>query len=260
MSLYNQIDDTIGWIGNGAILMSKLDSNDVPVGGYWNCGQIETAQLSLSVEAVEMADTMSGTNGIAQRRVTKVTGEGTVGLKSFISKNMAAALFGSITKDAVGPKTQSSVANLGRIIVLDGIASAITSVTGTGATVYEEGVNYKVSSGSILILEDQPEEDGITEGEVLTIVYQAQAVERIEGFVNTDVNVRIVFEGKNLTTGQDVKVTWYKISLDPAAQRDLINSEYATLEIKGTLQQSKAITAVGMSKMFKEEYTVITSA
>jgi len=53
-----------------------------------------------------------------------------------------------------------------------------------------------------------------------------------------------------------VKVTYHKVSLSPAAQRQLLSEDYADQEIRGTLQVSKAVTGSGLSKMFKEEHVV----
>ncbi len=86
------------------------------------------------------------------------------------------------------------------------------------------------------------------------------AVDRIEGFINKSVDLMIVFEGFNVDTDNDVKVTWYKVSLDPIAQRQLISTEYSDIELKGKLQISKAVTGVGLSKMFKEEHRVAVTA
>jgi len=117
-------------------------------------------------------------------------------------------------------------------------------------------VHFIASSGSIFIIADQPEVDGIAEEDVLEIKYMGAEVDRIEGFINQSMDVQIVFEGLNVSTGDDVKVIWHKVSLDPAAQRQLISTDYSDLELKGTLQISKAVTGVGLSKMFKEEHRV----
>ncbi|MGG2396312.1 hypothetical protein ACJRW5_05085 [Pseudomonas sp. SH1-B] len=256
-SLFNPIDNTKGWIGNGAVLISKLDSLDRPVGGFSNAGQCSSAVLALSNERVEMADTMTGSLGTAQSRITKNTAEGTVTLKSFEPKNLAMALYGDVIRDAAVAKTITRTAYIGKAVMLDGIATEITSVkSADGLVTYDEGVHYLTSSGTIFIIADQPSEDGIADEDELEIAYQGAAVDRIEGFINQSVDVQIVFEGMNVSTGDDVKVTWHKVSLDPAAQRQLISTDYGDLELKGRLQLSKAITGTRLSKMFKEEHRV----
>jgi len=103
-SLFNPIDNTVGWIGNGAILISKLNKLDRPVGGFANAGQCSSAVLALSNERVEMGDTMSGSLGTAQSRITKNKAEGTVTLKSFEPKNLAMALYGDVIREAAVAK------------------------------------------------------------------------------------------------------------------------------------------------------------
>ncbi|WP_145279518.1 hypothetical protein [Pseudomonas sp. URMO17WK12:I11] len=256
-SLFNPIDNTKGWIGNGAVLISKLDSLDRPVGGFSNAGMCSSAVLALSNERVEMRDTMTGSLGIAQSRITQNKAEGTVTIRSFEPKNLAMALYGDVIRDAAVAKTVTRTAHLGASVVIDGIATEITSVKSSdGLTTYENGVHFLASSGSIFIIADQPAEDGIADGDELEIAYQGAAVDRIEGFIKQSMDVQIVFEGMNVSTSEDVKVTWYKVSLDPAAQRQLVSTDYGDLELKGVLQISKAITGAGLSKMFKEEHRV----
>ena len=67
--------------------------------------------------------------------------------------------------------------------------------------------------------------------------------------------MQIIFEGVNLgEEDQAVKVTYHKVSLSPAAQRQLITTDWGDQEIKGTLLASKAVSGSGLSKLFREEY------
>lgn len=254
MSLgFNSPDTTIGWIGNGGILISKLDSNDMPVGGFFNVGQLSSAVLSLSSDKVEMQDMVYGTLGVAKSKVIKNSGEVTLSLRSYSPEVMEMALFGKTTKDVakVG-EMFSEKAYKSRSIVVPGIISAVTSIS-NGAETLDEGTDYVVSNGSIYF----PETSSIVDGDSVTVVYDRAAVTRVEGMVNTGVSVMVVFDGLNLgTDGEDlpVKVTYYKLSLTPAASRQLVSADYGDQEIKGTLQVSKAVSGSGLSKMFKEEH------
>jgi hypothetical protein len=168
---------------------------------------------------------------------------------------MELALFGKVTEDiAEADATAKAKAYKGRSIVVDGIIAAVSSVTIIGeADDPVLGTDYVVSNGSIYF----PQTSSIVDGDVVDVVYDKAAVLRIEGMVTTGVNVMIVFDGVNLA-GSDtpVKVTYHKVALSPAAQRQLLSSDYADQEIKGTLQVSKAVTGSGLSKMFKEERVV----
>lgn len=254
MSLgFNAPDSTIGWIGNGGILISKLDSNDQPVGGFFNVGQLSSAVLSLSSDKVEMQDMVYGTLGVAKSKIIKNTGEVTLNLKSFSPEVMELALFGQVTEDvAQAGATASAKAYRGRSIVVPGIIASVTSIT-DGVDTLEAGTDYVVSNGSIYF----PATSTVTDGNSVDIVYDKAAVRRVEGMVNTGVSVMVVFDGQNLAENDTpVKVTYYKLSLSPAAQRQLVSADYGDQEIKGTLQVSKAVTGSGLSKMFKEEHVV----
>lgn len=168
---------------------------------------------------------------------------------------MELALFGKVTEDiAETGATVTAKAYKGRSIIVDGIIAAVTSVKITGdAEVLVAGTDYVVSNGSIYF----PATSSVVDGDTVDVVYDKAAVRRIEGMVTTGVNVMLVFDGVNMAASDTpVKVTYLKVALSPAAQRQLLSSDYADQEIKGTLQVSKAVTGSGLSKMFKEEHVL----
>ncbi|MBH3415293.1 hypothetical protein I5S78_02790 [Pseudomonas putida] len=244
------IDTSIGWIGNGAILISKLDNSDKPVGGFYAIAHSSSAVLALSVDKVEMQDTTYGTLSAVKSKVIKTTGELTLNAKDFNVEVMKLALFADITKDAAAAeKTWVGNAFLGRSVVVPGLIASVASITIAGEPVTED--QYRVSGGSIEFDAAASFEDGAE----ATIVYSTKATTRLEGLINSNINVQIVFEGFNLgEDDQNVKVTYHKVSLSPAAQRQLITADWGDQEIKGTLLASKAVNGSGVSKLFKEEY------
>lgn len=246
----NVKDTSIGWIGNGAILISVLDENDEPTGGFTAVAHSSSAVLALTSDKVEMQDTTFGTLSTAKSKVIKNTGELTINAKDFNRELMRLALFGSLTKDAAeASKTWAGKAYLGKSVVVPGVISSVSAVT-VGGEPLDEAL-YRVSGGSI----EFDEAAGFEDGAVVEITYSTKATTRLEGLVNSGINVQIVFDGFNLAEDdREVKVTYHKVSLSPAAQRQLITSEYGEQEIKGTLLASKAISGSGLSKLFKEEY------
>lgn len=77
--------------------------------------------------------------------------------------------------------------------------------------------------------------------------------------MNTGANLRITFDGKNLAADDaSVEVVYHKVGLSPAAQRQLLSSDYADQKLKGTLLASKAVTASDRSKLFVEEHVEAT--
>lgn len=258
MSLgFNAPDTTIGYIGNSAVLISKLDANDKPIGGFFNVGQISSAVLALSTDKVEMMDMVYGTGGVAKSKIIKTSGELTINMRSYSPEVMEMALFGKATADIaeVGAKFTGQ-AYKNRSINVNGVISAVTSVTVEGATdPLEDGVDYVASNGTIHFFETAAFEDGDT----VNVVYDKAAVQRIEGMVNTSVKVMIIFDARNTEESDvPVKVTYYKVSLSPAAARNLVSSDFDTQEIKGTVEVSRFVTGSGLSKMFKEEHVKVT--
>lgn len=254
MSLgFNAPDTTIGYIGNSAVLISKLDANDKPIGGFFNVGQISSAVLALSTDKVEMMDMVYGTGGVAKSKIIKTSGELTINMRSYSPEVMEMALFGKATADIaeVGVKFTGQVYK-NRSINVNGVISAVTSVTVEGATdPLEDGVDYVASNGTIHFFETAAFEDGDT----VNVIYDKAAVQRIEGMVNTSVKVMIIFDARNTEESDvPVKVTYYKVSLSPAAARNLVSSDFDTQEIKGTVEVSRFVTGSGLSKMFKEEH------
>lgn len=253
---YNSPDTTIGWIGNGGILIARLDSNDQPVNGFYAVGQPSSAVLALSSDKVEMQDMVYGTLGVAMSKTIKNSGELTINLKSFSPEIMEMALFGVATSDVAEQGATATVkAYKERNAVIPGIISVVTSVTvQSAAEALVPGEDYVVSNGSIYF----PKTSSIADGDTVEVVYDKAAVRRIEGFVNSGVNVMIIFDGINLAKDDaPVKVTYHKVALSPSAQRQLLSNDYADQEIKGTLQVSKAVTGAGLSKLFKEEHVVV---
>lgn len=250
----NFTDTTYGYIGNGGVLISKLDQNDRPVGGFYPVGQLSSAALALSSEKVEMQDLVYGTLGVAKSKVIRNTGEVTLNLKSYSPEVLELALFGEVIDDiAETGATYTGKAYKGKSIVVSGIIASVTSIK-QGATDLVEFEDFIVSSGSIEFTKD----GAAIDGEDVTVVYDKAAVRRLEGLVNSGVSVMIVFDGKNIAENDAaVKVTYHKVSLSPAAARNLVSSDFSEHEIKGTLEASKAVNGTGLSKMFKEEYLAV---
>lgn len=255
---FNSPNETIGWVGNGALLVSELDANDKPVGGWRNLGQISSALVALSSEKIEMADTMQGTLSAAQSLVIKNTAELTATMKSFSPENLALALYGEAVVDAAVPAaTYQFTVNLGSLEVLPGIIEGNLSVQRDSDTL-DVTENFTVNNSSIYTPADQSGfTNPLVDGDVVTVTYDKASVKRVEAFINSSKNVALAFDGFNIANADKaVKVSYHKVSLDPAAQRQLISTDFAEQEIKGTLLASSAVNGVGESKLFKEEHQV----
>jgi hypothetical protein len=63
---------------------------------------------------------------------------------------------------------------------------------------------------------------GFEDGAAVEVTYASKATTRLEGLVSSGINIQIVFDGFNLAEDREVKITYHKVSLSPAAQRQFI--------------------------------------
>lgn len=253
--MYNAPIKNTLYNGGGAILMSALDQDDNPIGGFFNVGTCDAASIAYNITSIEQKDSSRGTLSTVKKIVTEKSGELTIAAKSFSADNMGLALFGTVAEDAAEVGVQmTDNAYLGRFVYLDGMVSEVTAVLDSTNATLAEGTDYKVNGGTIYITETA----NINDGEEITITYNRAQARRVEAMVEGSKEVAIVFEGTNCAAdNRALKVTIFKCSLSPSEQRDLISADdFATLTIKGTILESTAVNGVGESRMVKEEYQV----
>lgn len=246
--------ETVGYIGNGAIMASEVNkSTGKPADIYWNLGMISSATLAISTDFVEMDDYMSGTLGVAMRQKTKTTVEVTMTLKSVSAENVALGAYSKVVKDAAeSNKKHKGFAYKGKALVPDGIISKVDAVTADGGGLeFEEGVDYIVSNGHVFF----PEASSIEDGLEVEITYSTVSAKRLEALINSDLNLKLVFDGFNISRSKSpVKVTMHNVSISPTTQRQLISNDYGELELKGVLQFASFANGPGLSGYFKEEH------
>ncbi|GEM_PF-2392597 len=252
---FNSPTDTIGYVGNGAAIASLVSkTTGKPVGGFANLGMLSSASFSITNDKVEMQDTMSGTMGVVMSKTVKTTVEVTLNLKSLSPENVARGTSGTVVRDAAATgKIFTDLAYKGKSIVPDGVIASVESIEADGLALVE-GEDYMVSDGHIYF----PETTSIEDGTEVTVTYSTSATKRVEALTTGDVELCIVFDGRNFAyENTPVKVTMYNVSLSPLSQRQLIGSDFGEMELKGTLQLARHVTGTGLSRYFKEEHVEI---
>lgn len=250
------------WVGGGAFLASEIDPvTDLPTGGFVSMGSLKQATLSLGAEALEVDSSFKGLNALSKKVVKKVTAKLKFTLQSMSPENIAQFSFGKTVANAEAVvASYTAVAKLGKIILVDGLIKTLTSVkNAAGTTTYELGKNYIVSDSGIEILADQTGATAqIAEGDTLKIAYTKAKSVTVEALTKTEVNLCLVFVGNNIADEYSPKkVTFYKVTLTPAAQIALMSAEAeAEVEIEADVLSPKHITSSDVSRFYKEEYAV----
>ncbi|MCD1608629.1 hypothetical protein [Stutzerimonas kunmingensis] len=250
---FNAPVEHIGFIGNSNALAEVISkSTGKPTGGAFPLGNITSALIDISTEKVSMKDMGSGSMGTLLEHTVSTTMSVTLTLGSLSPENIALGAYSDVIKDAaeVG-KTFVGSAYRDRSIIPDGIIASVESITGADAVELVEGTDYIVSNGSIYFTP----ESAITDGEEVQVSYTTVNTKRLEAMINSDLNLRIVFDGMNVSRGNaPVKVTLHNVAISPMTQRQLIGSDYGSIELKGTLLLSRQAFGPGYSRYFKEEH------
>ena len=251
--------DTIAYVGHGSVLFSKLDANDKPVGGWSNIGNCTAVSASFSSDSISIRESQSGKNNEIKKITTARTGELSFDTNSFRPDVLKDFFFGELTDDAENPTaTFSEAAHLGKIVLVPGFISEITSVESEdGMSSYVEGENYVVSDSGLEILKDQSAAaTPIVDGDVIVVSYTKAASRRIEGMINNSVEVAVAFVGVNVADDdKPIKATFHKVSLTPAQQRQFISvDQEASMTVTGSMLAAKHIVDPAKSKLFSEEH------
>lgn len=240
-------------LGRGSIFFSRFISNAF-TNQFIHLGNCDNFSFAPSVEFAELANYMTSTTAPYKKVAKKTNLDVKVSGFEFASRVMALALFGE-----TGTLTQSSGTATAEAVA----ASSVTGLKGSyvqlskrevsavvlkqGATTFTLGTDYEVTdsdSGLIRILPT----GGITDGTALTADYSYAAIttalETVSIAKSTAVEGRLLFI-PDPTTGPQVEITFYNVSLAPDGDIGLISDDYAKWGMSGSVQDDSAGTYGG---------------
>jgi len=253
-SNYKADDGSRSFISGGTLSFATINaSTDVVESGYDSMGYCASVDISFETTKAENVSSLYGAKEIVATVVTDKTGTINITLNDYQKSNLANALYGSVTDNvAAAAEAESIVAKLDRHVPLSGFLDATGTMTVkdvTDVTTYVEDTDYVVSDGSIYFVDG----GAISEDDVIHVVYDKLAESVIEAFTVDNLILALYFDGVNLDNSKRTKSFFHKVQLDPTSSYNLLAAdEYATLELTGTLLSSKAVSATGLSKFYKE--------
>lgn len=250
--------------GQGCVFSADRDSLG-NIGAYRNVGNVSALQISLESDIAEHKETCSGSRLVDKRIVTEIRARVNMTLDSFTRDNLVYMLAGTATTlgtGAVGAGGGSPVATSTEILNnFGGSATGTTTPVVAGdvlftknmnisnftlrnwaaggaatGTVWTLGTNYTVDlvTGQITIITPigspvyplvctytRP----VTQNEAVTIFTAPITKERA-----------LLFRGLNTAdANKAVRVELYKVIFDPVQNFDLINDEFGTFELEGSV-------------------------
>lgn len=155
------------------------------------------------------------------------------------------------TKTAVTSGTvtdESHTAYQGGLVLFDNIPDITASVTvEVGATAMDEGVDYILTPGGIMVLSG----GAITNGATVLCTYTKKAGNKVEALTSAATNYKLVFVGLNeAQSGREVTIVVHKYKPGVAETIDLIGDDYGSYNVTGEALKDSAITGVGLSKFY----------
>lgn len=200
-------------------------------------GNVPEATLSLATETTEKTESFSGQRLPYGRLQTSKSGTFNMTMDEWSLKNLALGLYGASANTATGSVTDEEFPaglvagdqiRLDRpyassLVIEDSAGSPVTLVAGT---------NYRLMGHNDSMVE-------ITDPAALTqpflASYSYAAYDTIGAFSQTSPERYVVFDGINTETGEAVLIDMYRVRFDPISELGLINAEYGSLAMAGSL-------------------------
>lgn len=227
------------YIGSGIVYIAGRD-----VG---NCSNVN---FSIEQETKTQRNYRGGGGNAAS--VTNVTAvKLSMELNNFSNKNLALALRGlieTITADAVSNESVTAVH--------DGMAATafmldkdltVTVTDNTDVTTYTVGTDYEVTPAGIKALSTGT----ITDGQELHVSYTKKAGNVLQALVDSGVDVPVVLDGINDSSGKPYVVKVHRWKPSPTSGLGLISDDFSSFSIEGEVLADESIVAAGKSKFFQ---------
>lgn len=139
---------------------------------------------------------------------------------------------GSVTDEAVTLLPGKWVSLAKRNIGATGFNLSKSSAPGTPLT---EGVDYQVNRAAGLIKAIEGGAISVSTACLADYTYAAVSGSTVTGGTRPIVKCKILVDGKNLATGKLCQLEIDEATLSPTGEIDLLNGEFVTTELKGTM-------------------------
>lgn len=223
--------------GQGSILIAQRDIGGNAL-GFREVGNISAANIALETTVFSHQENCSGLRTTDKELVQSVSGTLAFTMESLNRENLALAMYATDTVIAAASVADEEVTgyfDLWTSLANVDVSNVIVGDDAVPTTTYVEGVDYHLDakSGAILVLST----GAITDMQNLFIDYDHSAQENIAGLTSSSApEVWVRFAGLNTAdTNKPVIIDVFKASVQPLAALELINEEFASLEMTTTI-------------------------
>lgn len=221
--------------GQGPVFLGQRDATTGKPIGLAFIGDISSAELTPQVDAVEVLENVTGSNGVGARFIKATKYDFSMQMRSIKPDHAALAMMGAVTTKAAGSVTDEAVKGyLGKFTFLAHTKISTVVVTNNaGTTTYTAGTDY-VLHANVGAIEIPASGSAITAGQDLKIDYVYAAQNHIKAAPG-NIQYYLVFAGKNSADNdKQTRCEIYKIQMDPSAL-GFIQDQTAEMPLKGTV-------------------------
>lgn len=235
---------TQAFIGKGSIYLEEIGGN-MGLLPFGNCPELT---LAFAEDKKEMTDS-EGAGGGVVASVSRISGvTGSISALSISKENVALALRGLISTEAVTPVTdETKVVYQGAFVEFNKVPDITTIVVKdeTDTTTYVAGVDYEIKSSGIVILAT----GSIASGDSVKLSYTPKGAVVVESLATSAKEYRMVFDGLNeADSGNPVELVCHKVKFSPAQALSLISDDFATLPLSFDILKDESVSGSTKSK------------
>lgn len=226
-----------GFLGSGRIYVDRKEGGVFK--GFKYIGNATKFEIKENSEKKERVSKDRSNYGSALNTVyVKKPAEVNVTLDDLDKDNLALVFLGDTSSPSVSGSTVTDEAVTGyhdrSFATAQRNISAITLTNNTGATTYVQDTDYEIvdaSLGLIKILST----GAITDGQALLIdyTYGNTTSNKVAGGTNSNIIVKILFDGLNQADQQKAIVNVFEAVLSPTTGVDFLADDFTTIELAG---------------------------
>jgi len=233
------------YIGKGNIFLAPYSGTGAlrPLG---NCSALSINKTKDEKSLLDFTDAGGGKANILER-ISAVNFNFTAhDLSADNAALLTRGIKSAVTSGAV--TDEQHTAYQGGLVLFDNIPDLTQTITiEVGATAMDEGDDYIVTPGGIMVLTG----GAINNGDTVLCTYTKKAGNKVEALTGAATNYKLVFVGLNeAQSGREVTIEVHKYKPGVAETIDLIGDDYGSYNVTGEALKDSAITGAGLSKFY----------
>lgn len=228
-----------GFIGSGTVFYERTVGGVSK--GWLRFGNATKMEIKENSEIKERISKLRDSLGqVLDSVAIKTPAEIAITLDDLDKDNLALAFLGNVADGAVAGASitgEAHVAHIGKMLKTSVRSiSAVVVKDVTDTITYVLGTDYAISNAEMGLIEVLAG-GSINENDVLHIdfAHATIASNKVQGGTNASIKVALLMDGENFADQSKITVNVFEAVLAPQTGVDFLSSDFATIELNGTL-------------------------